>query len=68
MCDNNKANRSCEPVSTTRQVTSVIRNEGKNGESAYETYVRLGGMLSEEEWANAPIESIPTFSNQGFDI
>lgn len=49
-CYNNSCNGSCNR-SVTRQIRLQNNSIGRDGESAYEAYVRLGGTLTEQEWA-----------------
>lgn len=65
MC-NKCSNCGCsDQGSVTRQINIINDSIGRDGESAYEIYVRLGGTLTEEEYADLPI---PSFSNTGFTI
>lgn len=49
-CYNHSCNGSCGKTSVTRQIRIENDSIGRDGESAYEAYVRLGGTLTEEEW------------------
>lgn len=48
-CNSNKCNHCGAPL-VTRDIKSVNNSKGRDGESAYETYLRLGGTLTEAEW------------------
>lgn len=50
-CYNHSCNGSCGQPEITRQVRIENNSIGRDGESAYEAYVRNGGTLTEEEWA-----------------
>lgn len=52
ICYNYSCNGTCSTDPTiSRQVRIENNSIGRDGESAYETYVRLGGTLSEAEWS-----------------
>ena len=53
-CSNDSCSGGC---SVTRQITSENNSLGRDGESAYEAYVRLGGTLTEAEWTALNINS-----------
>lgn len=50
-CNNNRCTGSYGKKSITRQIRINNSSIGRDGESAYEAYVRLGGTLTEQEWA-----------------
>lgn len=49
-CYNHTCNGNCK-TDITRQIRIENNSIGKDGESAYEAYVRNGGTLSYSEWA-----------------
>lgn len=53
-CNNNSCDGGC---TITRQITNVNNSIGRDGESAYQTYIRLGGTLTEAEWTAININS-----------
>lgn len=50
-CYNHSCDGSCGQPEITRQVRIENNSIGRDGESAYEAYVRNGGTLTYEEWA-----------------
>ena len=50
-CYNNSCNGSCDKSTVTRQVRIENNSVGRDGESAYEAYVRNGGTMTYEEWS-----------------
>lgn len=51
-CYNYSCNGGCKKSEITRQISIENNSIGRDGESAYEAYVRLGGTLTEEEWTD----------------
>lgn len=51
ICYNHSCNGKCKSSDITRQVRIENNSIGRDGESAYEAYVRNGGTMTEEEWA-----------------
>lgn len=54
-CYNKSCNGKCNSI--TRQIRLQNNSIGRDGESAYETYVRLGGTLSEKDWSDLNINN-----------
>lgn len=50
ICYNYSCNGGCKSSDITRQIRIENNSIGRDGESAYEIYVREGGTLTEEEW------------------
>lgn len=56
-CYQGSCNGGCLKTGVTRQIILENNSEGRDGESAYETYVRLGGTLTEQEWSELNINN-----------
>ena len=56
-CYNHSCNGSCGQPTISRQIRIENDSIGRDGESAYETYVRLGGTLTIEEWSELNINN-----------
>lgn len=57
-CYNNSCNGSCNKSSISRQIRLQNNSIGRDGESAYETYVRTttdDPILTEQEWSDRNI-------------
>lgn len=50
-CYKGSCRGSCGKPVVSRQVRIENNSIGRDGESAYEAYIRLGGTLTEQEWA-----------------
>lgn len=50
ICYNHSCNGGCKSSDITRQIRIENNSIGRDGESAYEAYVRNGGTLTEDEW------------------
>lgn len=49
-CYRGSCSGSCGNPSVSRQIRLQNNSIGRDGESAYETYLRMGGTLTEAEW------------------
>lgn len=58
ICYNHSCNGGCKSSDITRQVRIENNSIGRDGESAYETYVRLGGTLTEAEWSALSTQNV----------
>lgn len=62
-CYNNSCNGSCSKSSISRQIRLQNNSIGRDGESAYETYIRTttdDPILTEEQWAASNQQSLYT--------
>lgn len=55
---NNNCNNSCKSSIVSREIKINNNSLGRDGESAYLTYVRLGGTLTEAEWSALQLMNI----------
>ena len=56
-CYNSSCNGSCGKPIVSRQVRIENNSIGRDGESAYEAYVRNGGTLTEQEWLELQVNN-----------